>query len=415
MIGKSQLQAIRAYLDEKLESHYLPLLREMVHINSFTANAAGVNQLGQLTAELFAPLGFTAEFVPPANPQFGNHLVLTRPGKSGRRMGFVSHLDTVFPPEEEIRNNFRWRRQGHKIYGPGTVDIKGGTLIMYMMLDALHHFQPALYDDVTWVLLLNSAEETGSDDFGHLVRQRLAGADTVACLVFEAGSMVKRTFQVVVARKGMGVFEVQVEGKASHAGSAHQNGANAIVQLAEVIRHLANLTDYTRDVTVNVGVVSGGTVTNRVPHYAEAALEMRAFDPTVFAETVAEILAHNGRSTIQNGNGDFACQVRVEMIRRTEPWPRNPKTDRLLGIWQTAAQALGYKVLPEERGGLSDGNHFWDVIPTLDGLGPSGGNAHCSEQSADGSKEQEYCLVTSFVPKTMLNLTAVSLLLTQSS
>src|SRR5947208_1521227 len=102
----------------------LELLRQMVGINSFTSNREGVNRLGRFTAECFSPLGFTAEFVPSANPAWGEHLILTRKGRSARSIAMVSHLDTVFPPEEEVRNHFHWLREGDRIYGPGTHDIK---------------------------------------------------------------------------------------------------------------------------------------------------------------------------------------------------------------------------------------------------------------------------------------------------
>jgi glutamate carboxypeptidase len=105
--------------------------------------------------------------------------------------------------------------------------------------------------------------------------------------------------------------------------------------------------------------------------------------------------------------------VRLEVTRRTAPWSRNEATDGLLSVWQEAGEALGYHVRREERGGLSDGNHFWQVVPTLDGLGVAGGNAHCSERSADGSKDQEYCEMGSFVPKAVLNVTAVLQLLSR--
>ena len=87
----------------------LEMLRQMVGINSFTGNRQGVDRLGRLTAECFAPLGFTAEFVPSANPNYGDHLVLTRRGRTTKNIAMVSHLDTVFPPEEEERNNFCWQ------------------------------------------------------------------------------------------------------------------------------------------------------------------------------------------------------------------------------------------------------------------------------------------------------------------
>ncbi len=394
------------YLQENLTT-YLDMLRQMVEINSFTANPDGINKLGNLTAEMFAPLGFEAEFIQSTNSNYGKHLVMTKQGKSGRKVGMVSHLDTVFPPEEEIRNDFHWREEGDRIYGPGTVDIKGGTIVMYMMLDAIKQYSPELYDDVTWVLLLDAAEETDGQDFGDICLDRLEGPETLGCLIFEGGAKFENKYKVVVARKGMAVFEIQVEGKASHAGSSHPNGANAIVQLAETIQKVAAVTDYDQDITVNVGTVSGGTVTNRVPHQAEAKLEMRTFKPDIYDTAVADILSHGGPGSVQTQSGDFVCQVNITQIRKTKPWPRNAPTDKLFAIWKEAGDELGFEIYEEERGGLSDGNYFWDRLPSVDGLGPSGGSAHCSERSEDGSKEQEFCDVSSFVPKALLNITAV--------
>ncbi len=406
---------LQQYLTDNLPA-YLNLLQKMVAINSFTANPDGVNHLGQLTAEIFAELGFTAEFIPSIYTGFGQHLVLTRPGKSSHKIGCISHLDTVYPPEEEEENDFRWRVEGARIYGPGTADIKGGTVAIYMMLDAIRTFQPTIYDDITWVLLIDASEEDLAEDFGALCRRRLEGPNTLAALIFEGGYMndAEKEFWIVRSRKGMGVFNVQVEGKSAHAGSAHTFGANAIVQMAEVIQRLAALTDYQRQVTVNVGVVNGGTVTNRVPHSATARLEMRAFDPDVYEETIAQILALSGLSTVQSVENGYGCKVQVELERRTLPWPINEATNRLLAIWQEAGAELGLRVKPEDRGGLSDGNHFWFALPCLDGLGIAGGNAHSAERSSDDSKDQEFCLPSSLVPKTLLNVTAVLKLIAQS-
>lgn len=400
---------IEEYLTQNLP-HYLDMLRQMVAINSFTANPTGVDALGRLTADMFAPLGFTADFVPSVHPEFGNHLVLTRPGKSGRKIGLVSHLDTVFPPDEETRNNFHWREVGDRIYGPGTTDIKGGTVLIYMMLAALQTFVPDVYNDVTWVVLLDSSEERDGSDFGQLCREQLAG-DTRACLIFEGGKVEGRDHWLVVARKGMAVYRVTARGKAAHAGSAHEQGANAIVQLAEAIRRIHSFVDYERALTFNVGTVQGGTVTNRVPHLAVAELEMRAFDTQVYDAGVADMMALPETASVRSADGSFACTLDVEITRKTAPWPRNEGTDGLLAVWQTAAAEIGARIVPEERGGLSDGNYFWDEIPTLDGLGVSGANAHCSERSEDGSKDQEFCEVSSFVPKAVLNVTAVLKLL----
>ncbi|RME46597.1 MAG: M20 family peptidase [Caldilineae bacterium] len=396
---------LKTHLEPRLPA-YLDLLEQMVAINSFTENPAGVNALGRLTAAAFAELGFTAETVQAENPAFGEHLILTRPGRTGRKIAFVSHLDTVFPPEEEAAHHFAWRPEGDRIYGPGTVDIKGGTVMMYMVLDALRTVAPDAFDAVTWVLLLNAAEERLSNDFGALCRERLAG-DTAACLVFEGGNLNGKTFSLAVTRKGKADYVVRTFGRGAHAGNNHHQGVNAIVQMAGVIQRIAALTDYRRRLTFNVGTVRGGTVTNRVPHYAEAHVEMRAFDAGVFEEGVAAMLALGGEGDVRSADGGHPGRVEVELVSRTPPWPQNPGTDRLYNVWQQAAQSLGMQTLREHRGGLSDGNHLWHTVPTLDALGPSGGNAHCSERSADGSKDQEFVTVSSFVPKAMLNALAV--------
>lgn len=246
-------QNIRHYLNGNLD-RYLDILKQMVSINSFTANQAGVNQLSKLTAEVFAPLGFEAEYIPSENPEFGKHLVLTRGGSSKHKVGLISHLDTVFPPEEEANNDFHWRKDGDRIYGPGTNDIKGGTVMILMVMEALQKFMPDSFNAATWVILLNAAEERWSIDFGNLCRERL-GPEALGALVFEAGYFEDDQLSLVAARKGMAIYDIQVEGKSAHAGNGHQNGANAIVQMAEVIHKISELTDYDRDLTFNVGVL----------------------------------------------------------------------------------------------------------------------------------------------------------------
>jgi glutamate carboxypeptidase len=156
-----------------------------VGINSFSTNRAGVNQLARFTAESFAPLGFTAEYVPSRFPEFGNHLVLTRRGRSARNVALIAHLDTVFPPEEEQRNNFKWSVEGDRIFGPGTNDIKGGSVMMWLVLSVLKTHAPALFEEVTWKLLWNSSEECYSPDFGDVCRERFE-ARTLGALIFES-------------------------------------------------------------------------------------------------------------------------------------------------------------------------------------------------------------------------------------
>jgi len=229
----------------------------------------------------------------------------------------------------------------------------------------------------------------------------------MAALVFESEGRLGDERLTVVARKGRATWRVTANGRGSHAGGKHRHGANAAVQLAHTISRIAALTDYSRDLTFNVGTIAGGTVLNRVPHEAIAEGEFRAFTPDAYAHGKAALLALGGTGEIRSPVDRFACDLRVEILTETRPWPRNAETDRLAQIWQQAGTALGIPVNVETRGGLSDGNLIWDAVPTLDGLGPWGDNDHCSERSADGSKVPEYVDVTSFVPKAALNTVAM--------
>ena len=395
----------KACLDRHLPAA-LEMLRRMVEINSFTGNAAGVNRVGAFTAECFAPLGFSAEFIPSTNPAWGRHLTMVRPGRSAKSVAMIAHLDTVFPPEEEARNGFVWSVEGDRLFGPGTHDIKGGTVMMWLVLTALRELAPEVFEAVTWKLFWNSSEEEFSPDFGELCRQQF-DAGTLAALVFEAEGRVGGETRLVAARKGRGTWRVTASGRGSHAGGGHAGGANAIVQLSRTVNRIAELTDYTSQLTFNVGTITGGTGLNRVPHEAEARGEFRAFTPEAYARGKAGLLALAGPGEVRSAADGFACQIRVEILTESRPWPRNPGTDRLIAGWQQAGAELGHPVDAEERGGLSDGNALWDAVPTLDGLGPWGEHDHCSERSADGSKVPEYVLASSFVPKALLNLAAI--------
>lgn len=413
-----ELSSYKKYLEANL-SNYVDILEKMVSINSFTSNPQGVNQLGNWTADLFAKFGLDPVFVQSDNPNFGKHLFLRSASlqksaqSSGQRpvISFVSHLDTVFSNQEEAEQDFHFRIDNDRLYGPGTYDCKGGTVMAFIILDALQHNDPDLFDTVDWVVALDASEEVKSEDFClHCIDMIPSSAK--ACLVLEGGAPDPDSFSCVVSRKGHAEFRLEATGRGAHAGNFHHQGANAIVQLADTIMRISQYTDYSQQLTFNVGVVAGGDVPNRVPSRAEARAEMRAFAPDIFKAGIDRMLQLDGRSTIQSSDG-FPCRVKVELCSSTNPWPENPATENLLNRWAAAGKSLGVLVSPELRSGISDGNLLWHKLPVLDGLGPMGGNAHCSERSSDGSKDQEYALKSSFVPKALLNLAGILDLIVQ--
>ena len=381
--------------------------RRMVEINSFTTNRDGVNQVGALTAECFASMGFTPEFVESENQEHGRHLFLCRGDASLRPVVLVTHLDTVFPAEEEQKNDFQWREapEEGRIYGPGTVDIKGGTVLVWLQLQALKRVLPALFESTRWIIAVNASEEVIGAEFGKRTAER-APQGARAVLVFEGGPREGNSFHLVTSRKGRALYRLHGHGRAAHAGSAHAEGANAIVMLAEAVQAAAQVTDYERGLTVNVGVIAGGSVVNRVPQEAFADMEMRAFDPRVLEDGCRRIEGVAVGAVSEQG-----AWIRVENTGTSPAWPASPETIALAQHWEVAARALGIFVKQVARGGLSDANYLCTLGPTLDGLGPSGANAHCSERSADGRKVPEYVEPDSFIPKAMLNIFALKSLL----
>lgn len=383
----------------------LSWLERMVGINSFSANPHGVNKVGALTAECFAELGFHAESVPSTDSTYGSHLFLRRNADDRPPVVLVTHLDTVFPQEEEERNDFRWQPAPDegRIYGPGTVDIKGGTALIWMMLRALREFAPRVFEETNWLIAANASEEVLSADFAMRTKERCPhGAKAV--LVFEGGPREGGEWHIVTSRKGRAEYQLRAEGRAAHAGSAHDQGINAVIGLCGAVQSAAALTDYAANLTVNVGRILGGTVLNRVPHEAVAELEMRAYEPTV--------LQHAGDAVLSlAGGASNGTRITAQCLGTTPAWPNDGATQALYAHWAAAAQSLPLKLRPVPRGGLSDANYLCHLGPTLDGLGPCGANAHCSERSADGSKVPEFVELDSFVPKAALNVLALLRLL----
>lgn len=387
----------------------LGFLKHLVGTNSHTTNAEGVRANARLIEQQFQPLGFQARRIPCRMEGAGDHLVLDS-GGDGPVICGISHLDTVFPPEEEAANAFGWREDGNHVYGPGTYDIKGGTAMIWMMLSALKAAMPGQFASVRWMLIWNAAEEHLVEDFADACLAELPPS-TRACLVFEGDNETRENFSILRARKGLAKFRITAEGRGAHAGNGHANGANAVRELARLVEELEQMTDHAADLTVNVGFLQGGTGANRVPHAAEALVEMRAYDHAVFDPAIARILALAGEGRVRAVSDGFPCRITAENPLLVPPWEGGAATAELAACWQEAARETGDSLGLTRRGGVSDANRLSAHFPTLDGLGPRGGNPHASETSADGTKVPEFVDISSFVPKALLNLLAILRLL----
>lgn len=371
--------ALRRRAAERLEEA-LGVLHSWVEVNSFTRHRGGIEENAARIVERFAALGFDESVVPGAGPEFGDHRVLTRTG-GPRRVLLVSHLDTVYPPEEERRHDFHWKTDGEWIVGPGVADIKGGTLVIWMALSLLAELRPEVFEAASWTVLLNAREEEGSPEFPALARK--VAVDPVpaeAALVFEhgtAGGAPGRSL-VTHSRRGAGRFRVETHGRSSHSGSAHARGVNAIRQLARLVERIEAETDRERGLTFNVGLIRGGMTTNTVPEHAEAWIDMRADDPEAFDDGSRFVASLEGTGDVTAASDGAAARTTVERLPCYPPWPLNPGSERLARLAAEAGADLGLEIGSEHRLGASDGCLLWDLVPTLDGLGPIGRNIHCA-------------------------------------
>lgn len=383
-------------------------LKRLVAENSYTKNPRGIARNIELICRQFADFDFQVIRRPCSSEGTGEHLVLDS-GGDGLPLACIAHLDTVFPEEEERANNFHWREEGSMAFGPGTCDIKGGTALLWLTLASLRDWQPNVFTKYRWILLWNAAEEILAPDFNDFCLELLP-KDTRACLVFEPDNEAHSGYSLVTGRKGRNEFLIQVLGRGAHAGNGHSHGANAVHELSLLVPILERMSDASRDLTVNVGQMEGGLVANRVPHAAKAALEMRAYDRTTFDEITAKILALAGTGKIQAQTDGFRCRIETSAFGTIPPWQAGTQEAQLASVWQQAGRHLGIPVGTGRRGGVSDANKIAAFFPTLDGLGPRGGNAHSSERSADGSKQPEYVDLASFPEKAALNVVSLCLL-----
>src|ERR1700690_1570826 len=240
-------------------------LAELVDINSFTDNTDGGRKVGAiLSSRTFAIEALEKKSV--ASARYADHLVFRTRGDASRRpIALVGHLDTVFPP-----GTFEgFRRDGDLARGPGVLDMKGGLIVVAYALRAIA--ETVGLDAIAPVrLVIVADEEVGSPEGQPVIRDAIA--DAKGALVFEAG---RKGDLVITRRKGTGSMNAVAQGRAAHAGNNHKEGKNAIRALARFIERAESLTDYARGVTVNVGVVSGGTSKNTVPERAEAQIDLR--------------------------------------------------------------------------------------------------------------------------------------------
>jgi glutamate carboxypeptidase len=365
-------EALFAELDRRLAGAERPMidaLGALVGENSFSEHREGGQRVAALLDEVFAPAALERHVI--ASARYADHRVYASPSTVGAPVLLVGHFDTVFPP-----GTFEGLRfDGDRLRGPGVLDMKGGLVVVAFALRALA--EVVGLDRVVPVRVIAvSDEEVGSHEARPIIARFADRAD--AALVFEAGRAEDR---IVTARKGTGMVDVRVTGRAAHAGANHADGRNAIWALARWIDAAQALTDYRSGVTVTVGVMRGGTAHNVVPAEAACEVDVR-FETRADGERLLEGFAAIARRVEAEMDG---VAVHVDGRLNRIPLERTAAGLALLGDYAAQARAVGLGA--EEAplvGGASDANTTAALgIATIDGLGPRGKGFHTLDEQID--------------------------------
>ncbi len=337
------------------------LIRRMVECESPSGDGQAVERMAQLVAtevsgiaKVRRPRGqLLVDFTLPGRPKKGRLLAL-------------GHMDTVWPVGTLARMPFRQR--AGRLWGPGVFDMKSGIAFFIHAIAALRELDIPVRRRVS--MLLVTDEETGSRTSRTVTEREALASDAV--LVLEPASGLDGKLKT--SRKGVGEYTVTAHGRAAHSGIDFASGANAIVELARQIERISTFSNLERGVTVNPGVITGGSGVNVVPDFARVACDIRV--------SRMRDAAPLDRKFRKLKPVDSRCRLEVEGGLNRPPMERTAAVASLFAKAKELAAEMGVALEESSTGGASDGNFTGALgVPTLDGLGGVGEGAHAANES----------------------------------
>lgn len=356
----------------------LQLLERLVNIDSGTGNEAGLSQVSAIVVDELRKdrgTGGTGLRGAGRGQQYPRHL--ERHGQSAHPAD-GAHGHRVQGRHARAKPFYI---KDKRAYGPGVMDDKGGIVAGLYAMKILQQLDFRQYGQVT--LLLNTNEETGSKGTRALIEREAKQHDVT--LNLEPG---RPADGLVVQRKGSGTAQVDVKGKAAHAGIAPESGRNAATELAHQALQLGKLGDSAKQTTVNFTVLKAGDATNVIPDHATAYADVRVAVPEEFDRVERDLARVSADKLIPD------TEVKTLLVRGFPPMPRNAASDQLASRAQAIYGEIGRKLTLEGSGGAADASLSAGAgTPTLDGFGIVGGGIHTLE---------EYAEVESVVPRLYL-------------
>ncbi len=363
-------------------------LEKLVNQDSGSWSPAGVNQVADIVAARLRADGWTVERRPhrpgQGEPLLGDLLIGRRRGAlapelGGRRVLLLAHMDTVFDDGEAAARPFRVA--AGRAYGPGVTDDKAGVMAG---VDAVGALCDTGFDQFAEITMVCAPDEEIGSPFSKAIIRELALEHDVA-IGLEAA---RTNGDLVSARKGMAVLEVEVLGRAVHAGVRPGQGASAVLEAAHKTVALHALNRRWQGVTCNVGLLRGGSRPNVVAAHASFQVDLRAASSSSFQEAMAEAEAIVTSSSVPGTTAS------LRVLHQHPPMERTPAVATLALQAQEIARELGFQVGHTATGGAGDANTTSSAgVPTIDGLAPVGGDAHGPTEWLD---------LASVVPRTAL-------------
>lgn len=354
--------------DDRLE-----LLRQLVSINSGTANRSGVNEVQRLVRAEADRVGFKTELLP--NPQgedrSGELLVGTVAGNTKKFITLVTHADTVFEPKSGF-DRFAVAADGSTATGPGTIDDKGGIVVA---LRGIRSFLlSARNSHFSLRMICAPSEETGSHGFWKKFGDY--AKESVLVLGFEPSL---DNGSIIESRAGNRWYRIEVEGKEAHTGRAHKKGVNAGHELAIKLDQLQRLTDYNHGVAVSIASLSGGSDKyNMVCGHAEAKIDARFVEQKEGDRLHKKILAILKKVNVRSFEGKRPSKTRFYLENDCPAFTVTPLALPYIRQYRTVVQEVeGREVSSQASGGAADSNGMVHRgVAILDGLGATGGGMH---------------------------------------
>ena len=349
----------------------LATLKQLVEFESPSSEKVAVDRLiDYLQREIEARGGRTERL---AQSEFGDLLIGRFGTGDAKPLLVMTHVDTVWPIGTIER--LPWRIEGGKGFGPGIFDMKASVAMMLTALDILNDLSLSSRP-VTWII--NTDEEVGSPVSRPVLEELALQSELVLCLE----PPVPPHGALKTERKGVGMFEMTIQGRASHAGADHEAGISAIEEMARQVQWLHSLTDYSAGTTVNVGVVTAGTKRNVVAAHAEALIDLRVTSLAEADRIVPMILSAESKVP--------GTTVTVEGELNRPPMERTDAIASTFGRAREIGATLGLDLQEAATGGGSDGNFTAAAgVPTLDGLGCNGNGGHADDEHIEVDRIDE--------------------------